>query len=104
MLRGVVQDFVERTLGGSPEPFALYLSSNPDISDAEVDRLRQIVERLSDAREKDRDRKSSRQLARGDSSRLGLGGVRKEEIVGVHLAMAQQGMVRFRDLPLHAKG
>lgn len=54
MLRGVVQDFVERTLGGSLEPFALYLSANPDISDAEVDRLKQIVERLSEERERDR--------------------------------------------------
>lgn len=56
MLRGVVHDFVERTLGGSLEPFALYLAAKPDISDAEVARLREIVERLSDERERDRDR------------------------------------------------
>lgn len=56
MLRGVVHDFVERTLGGSLEPFALYLADKPNISDAEVARLREIVERLSDERERDRDR------------------------------------------------
>lgn len=56
VLRGVVRDFVERTLGGSLEPFALYLASRPDIPDAEVERLREIMERLSDERERDRDR------------------------------------------------
>ena len=54
VMRGVVRDFVERTLGGSIEPFALYLASKPNISDEEVDQLRAIVERLSKERERDR--------------------------------------------------
>lgn len=49
MLKGVVQDFVERTLGGSLEPFALYLADQKTtVSREKLAELRQLVERLSD--------------------------------------------------------
>jgi predicted transcriptional regulator len=46
MLKGVVQDFVERTLGGSLEPFALYLADRKGVSEAQLQELRQLVEKL----------------------------------------------------------
>jgi len=54
VLKGVVKDFVERTLGGSLEPFALYLADRSSVSDKDLNELRQIVERLSPEVEKNR--------------------------------------------------
>jgi len=53
VLKGVVKDFVERTLGGSLEPFALYLADRSNISDDHLNELRQIVEKLSPEVEKE---------------------------------------------------
>ena len=44
-LRGVVGRFVEKTLGGSVEPFVSYLN-NADLSEAEKAQLRALVKRL----------------------------------------------------------
>ncbi len=44
-LRGVVGRFVERTLGGSLDPFVAYLS-DAELSDAQKTQLRALVERL----------------------------------------------------------
>ena len=49
-LRGVVGRFVEKTLGGSLDPFVAYLS-NADLSEAQKAQLRELVEKLDDARE-----------------------------------------------------
>ena len=48
VLKGVVRDFVERTLGGSLEPFALYLADRSSVSEETLTELRQIVAKLSD--------------------------------------------------------
>jgi predicted transcriptional regulator len=47
MLKGVVQDFVERTLGGSLEPFALYLADRSAVSPEHLAEIREMVDRLS---------------------------------------------------------
>jgi len=47
VLKGVVKDFVERTLGGSLEPFALYLADRSDVSAEVLAEIKQIVDRLS---------------------------------------------------------
>lgn len=44
-LRGVVGRFVERTLGGSLDPFVAYLS-DADLSEEQKTQLRALVERL----------------------------------------------------------
>lgn len=49
-LRGVVDRFIEKTLGGSLDPFVAYLSE-ADLSDAQKAQLRQLVEHLDDAKE-----------------------------------------------------
>src|SRR5947209_6013848 len=46
VLRVVVRDFVDRTLGGSASPFVAYLEENPVLSRSEIDRLRVLVDRL----------------------------------------------------------
>jgi predicted transcriptional regulator len=50
LVRGVVRRFVERTLGGSVSPLVAYLDDTAELSDEELRALRQVVERLSDAR------------------------------------------------------
>jgi predicted transcriptional regulator len=44
LMRGLVQDFVEKTLGGSVAPFVAYLADAPDLSDREMEELRRIVQ------------------------------------------------------------
>lgn len=51
LMRGVVEGFVERTLGGSLSPFAAYLAGAEEVSDEELAELRDIVERLEAERE-----------------------------------------------------
>jgi predicted transcriptional regulator len=46
VLQGVVADFVDRTLGGSLEPLALYLTDRSKVSPEEFEKLRQIVNRI----------------------------------------------------------
>ena len=53
VMKGVVKDFVERTLGGSLEPFALYLADRSKVNDAHLAELRLIVDQLSSDVEKD---------------------------------------------------
>ncbi|HEY8021938.1 MAG TPA: BlaI/MecI/CopY family transcriptional regulator [Thermoanaerobaculia bacterium] len=50
VLRGVVQSFVETTLGGSMSPFVTFLSEVEEVSDAELAELEQIVARLGEKR------------------------------------------------------
>lgn len=53
LLKGVVKDFVERTLGGSLEPFALYLADRSSVSEQTLTELRSIVGQLSSEVEED---------------------------------------------------
>ena len=46
LMRRLVQDFVERTLGGSLSPFACYLADARGISDEELAELKRAVEAL----------------------------------------------------------
>ena len=46
-LRGVVGRFVEKTLGGSLDPFVAYLS-DADLSESQRAQLRELVERLDE--------------------------------------------------------
>ena len=50
LLRGAVERFVERHLGGSVSPFLAYLSDAGDLSDAELKELAGVVERLQSVR------------------------------------------------------
>jgi predicted transcriptional regulator len=44
--RGLVQRFVESTLGGSLSPFVAYLVEKPDLEPAEIRRLEKLVRQL----------------------------------------------------------
>jgi predicted transcriptional regulator len=46
VLRGLVRQFVEKTLSGSLSPFTAYLAEAKEVSPAELDELRRLVERL----------------------------------------------------------
>lgn len=46
LMRSLVQDFVQKTLGGSVSPFVAYLADAPDLSDKELADLRLLVEAL----------------------------------------------------------
>jgi predicted transcriptional regulator len=46
VLRGLVRDFVEKTLDGSLSPFTAYLAEAKAVSPAELAELRGLVERL----------------------------------------------------------
>jgi predicted transcriptional regulator len=50
VLRGVVQSFVETTLGGSVSPFVSFLAEAEELSEEELAELTQIVARLSEKR------------------------------------------------------
>lgn len=50
VLRGIVAQFVEKTLGGSLTPFVTYLSEAKGLSEDELAALRQLVDQL-DTRE-----------------------------------------------------
>lgn len=43
LMRSLVQDFVERTLGGSLSPFVAYLADAPGLSDKEQADLRRLI-------------------------------------------------------------
>lgn len=47
LMRGLVQDFVDKTLGGSVSPFVAYLADTKDLSHAEIDELRRLVDDLA---------------------------------------------------------
>lgn len=44
--RGLVQDFVQRALGGSVAPFVAYLADAPSLSEAEIAELKRLVEEM----------------------------------------------------------
>ena len=46
LLRSLVRDFVEKTLGGSLSPFVAYLSRDAKLSEEELKELRELVEEL----------------------------------------------------------
>ena len=50
LLRGIVKDFVDQMLGGSLEPFTAYLAEEATVSDAELERLKQVVASLETQR------------------------------------------------------
>ncbi|HVK04744.1 MAG TPA: BlaI/MecI/CopY family transcriptional regulator [Armatimonadaceae bacterium] len=51
LMRGLVHDFVEKTLGGSVGPFVAYLAESEKLSDVEVSELRRLVEAMDRDRE-----------------------------------------------------
>jgi predicted transcriptional regulator len=53
VLRGLVRDFVERSLAGSVSPFVAYLSETRSISNAEFEQLQQLVARLETQRKEE---------------------------------------------------
>ncbi len=54
LLKGAVQRFVERNLGGSVSPFLAYLSDAAELSEQERQDLERIVARLDAAQRDDR--------------------------------------------------
>jgi predicted transcriptional regulator len=48
LMRGLVQDFVDKTLGGSVSPFVAYLADARDLSRTEIEELRRLVNNLAD--------------------------------------------------------
>ena len=46
VMRGLVQEFVEKTLGGSLSPFVAYLAETKELSEEEIAQLQQLVDRL----------------------------------------------------------
>jgi predicted transcriptional regulator len=46
LLRGLVQRFVDGTLGGSLSPFVAYLAENPDLTSDEIEQLQQLLREL----------------------------------------------------------
>lgn len=50
VLRTQVANFIDSMLGGSLEPFAAYLAEKEDISDTELARLKQIIQKLEEKR------------------------------------------------------
>ncbi|MBL8142025.1 MAG: BlaI/MecI/CopY family transcriptional regulator [Acidobacteria bacterium] len=50
VMRGLVRRFVEKNLDGSVAPFVAYLSESPELTDAELDDLQDVVERLRSGR------------------------------------------------------
>lgn len=53
VLRGLIRDFVERSLAGSVSPFVAYLSETPDVSNEEFAQLQQLVARLETQRKEE---------------------------------------------------
>lgn len=51
LMRSLVQDFVQKTLGGSVSPFVAYLADAPDLTEKEMADLRQLVDALEQKRE-----------------------------------------------------
>jgi predicted transcriptional regulator len=50
VLRGLVQDFVEKTLAGSLTPFVAYLADSRDVSASELEALKALVQEMDSAR------------------------------------------------------
>ena len=52
LMKAVVKDFVERTLGGSLEPFALYLADASTLSGRQLEEVKRLAAQLSSDVEK----------------------------------------------------
>ena len=48
VLRSTVSDFIQGFLGGSASPFLGYLVESPGLTDAEADKLRQVLRTVED--------------------------------------------------------
>jgi predicted transcriptional regulator len=46
LMRNLVQEFVEKTLGGSVTPFVAYLAESPNLSDEELNDLKRLVDAM----------------------------------------------------------
>lgn len=46
LLRGLVRDFVERTLGGSVTPFMAFLAEEKNLTDQEIAELKRLVREM----------------------------------------------------------
>ena len=53
LLRNLVRDFVQKTLGGSVSPFVAFLSEERDVTDSELAELKRLVREL-ESEQKDR--------------------------------------------------
>jgi predicted transcriptional regulator len=53
LLRGMVGDFVERTLAGSLSPFVTYLAEAEDVSEEELQQLQDVVAQLQSRKRKE---------------------------------------------------
>ena len=52
LLRGVVGDFVQRSLAGSLSPFVTYLAEAEDVSEEELQQLQDVVARLQSRKQR----------------------------------------------------
>ena len=50
VLRGLVQNFVEKTLAGSLSPFVAYLADSKGLAPGELDALKKLVQEMDSAR------------------------------------------------------
>lgn len=50
LMRGAVETFVEKTLGGSVSPFVAYLSEREEVSETELTELQDLVAKLQSKR------------------------------------------------------
>jgi predicted transcriptional regulator len=46
LMRNLVQEFVEKTLGGSVTPFVAYLAESPNLSEQEMNELKRLVDAM----------------------------------------------------------
>jgi predicted transcriptional regulator len=51
VMEGIVQTFVERTLGGSLQPFIAYLANSRGLSEAEISQLNELVDKMETGKE-----------------------------------------------------
>lgn len=52
LLRNLVRDFVNKTLGGSVSPFVAYLAEEGELSDEEIANLKRVVRELENDQKK----------------------------------------------------
>ena len=52
LLRNLVRDFVNKTLGGSVSPFVAYLAEEGELSDEEISNLKRVVRELENDQKK----------------------------------------------------
>ncbi|NND98215.1 MAG: BlaI/MecI/CopY family transcriptional regulator [Pirellulaceae bacterium] len=60
MMRSLIGDFVNEVLGGSVSPFIAYMSESDQLSSAQIQELKAIIEDLDDTKIKSRARGKSR--------------------------------------------